>query len=1520
MTISTTGNTKVLGSKFLLTSSALALVVSANAHAQTITSAADGETINNPIGSVVIVAGAPAVDIENNDVTLNNDGTLTTTGVTQTVEVSDGTTGAVINNGVTGIITADSRGVQIDGDDATLNNEGSILGTGVQRNGTVYTNVTAYNFALNNDGIIDAVVGGAGFSAELAEEGTTINITNSGLIAGRGDAGAGAATAGDGIRFERTRNAGALDATTSGLLTGNITNSGTISSDGANGTVAGIRFVNGVSFAGTIDNLAGGTISGVQNGLYFGNATPAGGGDFTGAVVNNAGTISSGSRALNIDGTGLTINNLAGGQIIGTGNQRNGTVYADSTAQDFTLNNDGVIDAGAGNEGAGFSAELTAEGNDFTIVNSGTIQGRGNASAGAATAGDGLRFERTRAADGTLMSPSIGLFTGSVTNAEGGLIASEGANGTVAGVRFVNGVSFQGTFDNAGTITGVQNGVYFGNPTPAGGGDHIGGVFNNLATGVISSDSRAFNIDGTGLVINNAGTIIGTGDQRNGTVYADSTAQDFTLNNDGVIDAGEGNQGAGFSAELSEAGNNFDIVNTGTIQGRGTAGAGSPLAGDGIRFERERVNGLLDGTTSGLFTGTITNSGLIDSEGDSGTTAGIRFVNGVSFSGTLDNLAGGTISGVQNGLYFGNATPAGGGDFTGAVVNNAGTISSGSRALNIDGTGLTVNNLAGGQILGTGQQRNGTVYADATAQDFTLNNAGTIDAVFDGAAFSVELSEAGNNFDIINSGTIQGRGVQGAGSTAAGDGLRFERTRVGGVLEGSTTGLFTGTITNSGLIDSEADNGTTAGIRFVNGVSFSGTIDNLAGGTISGVNNGLYFGNATPAGGGIFTGAVVNNAGTISSGSRALNIDGTGLTVNNSGSILGTGAQRNGTVYADGTANNFTLNNTGTIDAVVQGSGVSVQVGTADGDVRSFTLVNDGTIAGRGEALASGASAGLRLFNGAGAGTTVTVTDDIINNGTISSETGAAVLIENVTFTGTFFNNGTLTGPSAVDASTALSALNFVQNGGALNGSFVGSAFDDTLTFADGTTEFGGDVLGNVAVTVAAPATLNVNGDRTIEGNLTVYGALNFDLSADTLLVDGDTVLNAGSVVNIATDSIGQGDIGASFTVLDETGAFTDNGVTVNLAENDFLIDYQVDIGSITVTTSANDLSAVSTDANVSGFGGGLNNAIAANQLPTDVFNALNDVTDAAGFETTALSLLPAINEGVTREIYETQNASDAFIADRLISEKTTGLWGQALVRTADRDAESTSVSGYNADAFGLSIGVDFAASDTVRVGLAYSYAEIDVDSDNGSGSQSDINSSQISAYLGYNSEKVFVNGLVGYSFSDADTTRTSAVGPVTGAFDLDGIRAQVNAGYELGSETLSVTPFVGFNYASLSSDSYTENGALNLNVDAGDVDFFEGRIGARLAAKGDNGFALRGNVAYAYDFVGDARTFDLAFAGSGTPFQVSTTDGAQSRFEFGTGVRFGNVDGLSVALDYQGELASSYSSHSGVLRLRYAF
>ena len=860
-----------------------------------------------------------------------------------------------------------------------------------------------------------------------------------------------------------------------------------------------------------IDNA--GLIDGGVNGVNFENGLGSG------TLTNSeTGRIQSDSRAVNIGGE-VTLTNR--GQILGTGDQRNGTVYSDSTANNFSITNSGTIDAGAGNQGSGVALEIGTR-TTADIVNSGVIQGRTNTPGVAGNSGlsaDGLRL-------GNFGPAAPRVFDGSIVNQASGRISSESQSGTIAGVRFTNGIGFQGSLENAGEISGANNGLYFGT------GDHTGGVVDN--TGVITSDSRALNIDGQGLEVNNSGVIAGTGDQRNGPVYADSTAQDFTLNNNGAIDAGQGNLGAGFSAELSSAGNDFTINNGGQIRGRGNAGAGSPLAGDGIRLERTRVGGALDGSTTGLFTGSINNTGVVSSEATSGTTGGFRAVNGVDFQGELEN--DGTIKGSQNGVYFGT------GDHTGGRVVNRGTISSDSRALNIDGEGLSVEN--SGTIVGTGNQRNGTVYADDTANNYSLNNSGLIDAGEGnaGAGVSLSLGSDPTNASVTNSGTIQGRAQAGAPlaptDPLAGDGLRLEGVRgtdsTGGVTFAPS--IFAGEINNSGKI-AAGDNGSgsTAGFHAVNGVSFQGTLNNEKDGVISGANNGVYFGNAVAGGGADHTGGVFNNAGTVSSDSRALNIDGTGLTVNNTGDIVGTGDQRNGTVYADSTAQDFTLNNDGNIDAGVgnQGAGFSVELSEAGND---FTINNRGTLTGRGNAGAGAATAGdgirlerTRVGGALDASTTGLFTGTINNSGSLTSEgangtVGGFRAVNGVNFQGTLTNTGEIAG---------------TQNG----------VYFGTGDHTDG-------VVNNLGRISSDSRAVNIDGDNLVLNNFGSIDATGRQRNG-TVYVDGTAdnfaVRNFGSID--ATGGAGSGisvQVG-SFTGDVQTGSIVNAGSITG--SGDFAVD-----------------------------------------------------------------------------------------------------------------------------------------------------------------------------------------------------------------------------------------------------------------------------------------------------------------------------------------------------------------------------
>lgn len=545
----------------------------------------------------------------------------------------------------------------------------------------------------------------------------------------------------------------------------------------------------GVQVTGSAAVRNFGEISGDFNGVQF--AGP----ESSGSLDNfRGGVISSDSRAVDIQGQGIDVRNF--GDILGTGDQRNGTIYTNSTAEDISISNftGGTVDAGEGNQGAGISLQVGDEVGDRVetdIFNGfgGTIQGRGQAAANTGLAGDGIRINN--GAEGTILETEI---------LNSGLITSESTQGTAAGIRIADGASAEGEILNTstGVIEGAANGLYIGQ------GTHDLDVLN---FGTIQSDSRAVNIDGTGVNLVNGGDILGTDSQRNGTVYADGTTDDFAVNNlsTGTIDAGEGNEGSGFGAEIAGE-NAFSLNNDGLIQGRGNAAAGTNAAGDGIRIGNVG--------NAGTFTGSITNAGTVLSEGANGTVGAFRAVNNVNFQGQLVNEKGGVFAGVQNGVYFGT------GDHTGSSFVNRGTVTSDSRAVNIDGEGLEVVNE--GEILGTGNQRNGTVYADGTADNYTFNNTGLVDAGLgnNGSAVSLQTGDVEGDIvsaAVLNEGSLQGRGDAVEGNQV-GDGLRLFTSQ-------SEAG-FAGVVVNEGLIAGSETSDAAAGIRVDGGLNLLGAILN----------------------------------------------------------------------------------------------------------------------------------------------------------------------------------------------------------------------------------------------------------------------------------------------------------------------------------------------------------------------------------------------------------------------------------------------------------------------------------------------------------------------------------------------------------------------------------------------------------------------------------------------------------------------------------------------------------------------
>lgn len=491
----------------------------------------------------------------------------------------------------------------------------------------------------------------------------------------------------------------------------------------------------------------------------------------------NSDTITSDSRAVDLsDGDGLVVQNS--GRILGTGNQRNGTLYVDGTVDDLHLTNSGIIDAGTGNLGDAVSIQVGADGDDsnedINIINSGVIQGRGDGSEVfadgarvAANGSSGLRFFNGSG------QPEASV-TGSVIN--NGTITSEVNVGFLGGLVVEDGVAYDGRIVNGrrGTISGPRNGLYIGNA------EHDLDVTN---FGRIESGSRAVNIDGSGVNLRNSGTIIGTGDQRNGTVYADATAENFSIRNDrrGVIDAGEGNQGAGISLQIGDVDGDVveaSIRNDGLIRGRGDAPLDDNLSGDGVRL----FSGVTDGSVT--LRGNIENRGRINATGE-----GIVVDDGVTLLGEIDNR-GRITSETADGL-----------DVTGTLtgdVNNRGTIESDVQGIDINDEGIVngnINNSTRGVIRGEidGIDIDGVLDGD-------INNRGLIEAVTDGIDVGGTIVGSINNFGTIR-GEVNAINAQGSDvsvnvnnrGTLNGDILLsssndiFDSSR--GVINGTVSGL-----------------------------------------------------------------------------------------------------------------------------------------------------------------------------------------------------------------------------------------------------------------------------------------------------------------------------------------------------------------------------------------------------------------------------------------------------------------------------------------------------------------------------------------------------------------------------------------------------------------------------------------------------------------------------------------------------------------------------------------------------------
>jgi hypothetical protein len=514
--------------------------------------------------------------------------------------------------------------------------------------------------------------------------------------------------------------------------------------------------------------------------------------------------------------------------------------------------------------------------------------------------------------------------------------------GNVANAE-LNGIRSNGAGQIYGAIYGHVNGVLLGD----GGSAHAIGM--SIAGGgtVTNNGGVIKGIRGDGIRINGGyGSVYNSGTVRGDISDARTIGIGIYLEAGGTVTNSDvGVVGASDAGVIVAGGTSNLVANFGRIFGSHYAVS--------VQYGTvtNAVHGVIDADRVGvaLQQGSLLNNGLIDVaySGEYRPTgaAAVRLTGG----GYISNGATGSIY-VDSRIHGDGVLGASGV----STVENAGTISAYDGVV-LESGGTVLNS---GSIVGYGQYgvfiNLGHQNADHPSQALGyISNASTGTIIGADAVYAEGTGSALPVLRLVNSGTIDGGAIgvslyktstslaNAAGGTIEGS-AGIELSKSDGVISNASGALISGgmggagiyarlsnlTLINSGIIvDPPADG--QDGVQVL-GKSFNGAtydlaayITNLAGGTISGAD-GIYLTSATGS---------VSNAGHITGTNVGVSLLGGDLTLENTGTIIGTGGTA---VYLNGTA-----------DRVI------VEAGASFSGIVEVKAGDDGTLE-----LTSGASAG----------------------------------------------------------------------------------------------------------------------------------------------------------------------------------------------------------------------------------------------------------------------------------------------------------------------------------------------------------------------------------------------------------------------------------------------------------------------------------------------------------------------------------------------------------------------------------
>ncbi|OHT37786.1 autotransporter serine protease [Serratia marcescens] len=541
--------------------------------------------------------------------------------------------------------------------------------------------------------------------------------------------------------------------------------------------------------------------------------------------------------------------------------------------------------------------------------------------------------------------------------------------------------------------------------------------------------------------------------------------------------------------------------------------------------------------------------------------------------------------------------------------------------------------------------------------------------------------------------------------------------------------------------------------------------------------------------------------------------------------------------------------------------------------------------------------------------------NDISGHGGLTKQgIGTLVLTGNNTYAGpTLVNQGRL----AVNGSIT-SAVS-VQNGGIVGGSgTVGS-----LTARQGGTVAPGNSIG----------TLNVAGNVSFEPGSRYAVEVGPNGQSDRIQSSGAATIGGGEVAvtlenspNLLTQSEVRSLLGQQYNILSAqqgvSGQF--DAVAPNYLFLGTGLSYQPSGVTLSVGRNGTSFASVAQTPNERAVAAAADALAAGNPVYESLLNSGSAGEARQAFRQLSGQIHADIASALvndSRYLREALNGrlrqAEGLASSSAIKADEGGAWAQ-LLGAWDHASGDANATGYQASTYGVLVGLDSAAADDWRLGVATGYTRTSLHG--GYGSKADSDNYHLAAYGDKQFGALALRGGAGYTWHRIDTKRSVNYGMQsdrdTAKYSARTEQLFAEAGYSVQGEWLNLEPFVNLAYVNFENNGIAESGgAAALRGDKQHTDATVSTLGLRADTEWQvspgTTVALRSELGWQHQYGGLERGTGLRFNGGNAPFVVDSVPVSRDGMVLKAGAEVAVNENATLSLGYGGLLSQHHQDNS---------